>query len=81
MNIQIDEFGSLAHATNGGFLNRFAFANQCDDGAVVIGVALAVEQVDAGHLHGVDDGVDLGLVSAFREIWNTFDERGHNRRG
>jgi len=75
---QIDQFGSLPHAANGGFLNGFALANQSDDAAVVVGVHFAVEQVDAGHLHGVDDGVNFGFIASFREVRNTFDERGHN---
>jgi hypothetical protein len=43
----------------------------------VVGVHLAIEQVDAGHLHGVDDGVNFGFIAAFGEIRDTFDERGH----
>jgi hypothetical protein len=39
----------------------------------VVGVHFAVEEIDAGNLHGLDDGVDLGGVAAFREIGNAFD--------
>ena len=64
-------------AADGGFLNSLALADQCDDATVVVGIHFAIEQVDAGHLHGVDDGVDFGLVAAFREVGDAFDERGH----
>ena len=77
VDVEVDEFGGLAHAADGGFLNGLALADQSDDAAVVIGVHFAIEQVDAGHFHGVDDGVNFGFVAAFREIRNTFDERGH----
>ena len=60
-----------------GFLNGFALADQRDDAAVVVGVHFAIEQIDAGHFHGVDDGVNFGFIAAFGEIRNTFDERGH----
>ena len=74
---QVDQFGGLADATNRGLLNGFALADQRDHAAVVVGIHFAVEQVDAGHLHGFDNGIDCGLVAAFREIRNTFDECGH----
>src|SRR5215469_1067485 len=79
--VEIDQFGSLADAANGGFLNGFALTHNRDHTAVVIGVHLAVEQVDARHFHGVNDRINFGFVASFRKIWNTFDERGHNRRG
>ncbi len=70
-------FRSLAHAADGGFLNGLALAGQSNDAAIVVGVHFAIEQVDAGHLHGLDDGVNFGFVAAFGEIRNAFDERGH----
>ena len=79
MMSEVDQFGGFADAANGGFLDRLAFADQGDDAAVVVGIHFAVEQVDAGHLHGVDDGVNFGFIAAFGEIGNAFDERGHNR--
>jgi hypothetical protein len=79
--IQVDQLGGLAHAANGGFLNGLAVADQRDHAAVVVGVHLAVEQVDAGNLHGFDDGVDFGRVAAFREIGNAFNQRaGHGEK-
>jgi hypothetical protein len=40
----------------------------------VVGIHLAVEKEDAGDLHGVDNGVDFGLVAAFRKVGNAFYE-------
>ena len=74
MLVQIDQLGRLAHAANRGLLDRLPLPHQRDDAAVVIGVHLAIEQEDAVHLHGLDDGVDFGLVAAFRKIGNTFDK-------
>jgi hypothetical protein len=71
----------LADAADGGLLNRVAFANESDHATVVVGIHFAVEQIDARHFHGVNDGVNFGLIAAFGEIGNTFDERGHNGRG
>ncbi len=75
---QVNQFGSLAHAADRRFLNGLALADQCDDAAVVVGIHLAVKQVDARHLHGVDYGVNFGFIAAFGKIGNAFDERGHN---
>ena len=56
-------------------------ADEGDDAAVVVGIHLAIEQVDAGDFHGVDDGIDLGGVAAFGEIGNAFNECvGHGKR-
>ena len=70
---EIDQFGGLADAANGGFLNGLALADQSDDAAVVVGIHLAVEKIDAGNFHGVDDGVDFGWVAAFGKIRDAFD--------
>src|SRR5579864_6065511 len=77
MDIEVDKFSGPAHAANRGFLNGFALAGEGDNGPVVVGIHLAIQQIDAGHLHGVDDGVNFGFVAAFRKIGNAFDERGH----
>ena len=47
---QIDQLGGLSDPTDGGLLNGFAFAHQRDDAAVVVGVHLAIKQVDARKL-------------------------------
>ncbi len=74
---QVDQFGGLANAANGGLGYIHRIAHQGDDAAVVIGVHLAVEQIDAVHFHGFDNGVDFGFVAPFREVGYTFDECGH----
>ena len=71
---EVDQLGGPADAANGGFLNRFAVANQRDHAAIVVGIHLAIEEIDTGHLHGFDDGVDFGLVTAFGKIGNAFNE-------
>src|SRR5437660_5948277 len=58
MDVEIDNFRGLAHAADGGFLHGFALAHQSNDATVVVGVHFAVEEVDAGHLHSVDNGVN-----------------------
>jgi len=78
---EVDQLGRFADAANGGFLNSLAFADEGDDAAVVVGVHLAVEEVDAGDLHCCNDGVDFGGVAAFRKIGNTFDKSaGHGKK-
>src|SRR5579862_3249405 len=67
---QVDELRGFADTANRGFLDRVAIANQSDDAAIVVRVHFAVEQVDAGNLHGLNDGVDLGCVAALGKIRN-----------
>ncbi len=78
---QVDEFRSFADAANHGLLHLRGIANQRDDAAVVVGIHLAVEEVDAVQLHGLEDGIDLGLIAAFGEVGYTFDECGHKQAG
>jgi hypothetical protein len=40
----------------------------------VVGVHLPVEEINAGNLHGFDDGIDLGGVAALRKIGNAFNQ-------
>ncbi len=75
---EIDQLGSFADSTDRGFLNGLALANQGDDAAIVIGVHLAVEQVDAGDLHRVDDGIHARFVAALGKVRNAFHQRRHN---
>jgi len=79
MRVEVDQLSGFAHPANSGFLNGFALTDQGDDAAVVVGVHFAVEQVNAGHFHGVNDGVNFGFIAAFGKIRNTFDERGHKK--
>ena len=74
---EINKLGRLAHAANGGFRHVDRIAHQGDDAAVVVGIHLAVEQIDAIHLHGFDNGVDPRLVSPFREIRYAFYDCWH----
>jgi hypothetical protein len=47
----------------------------------MVGIHLAVKQVNAGDLHGFDDGVNLGRVAALRKIRNAFDKSaGHGEK-
>ena len=74
---EVNQLGGLADAADGSLGNVRRIADQGDDAAIMVGVHLAVEQINAVHLHGFQDGVDAGLVAAFREVGNTFDECGH----
>jgi hypothetical protein len=47
----------------------------------MIRVHLAVEEVNAVHLHGFEDGIDFGLVAAFGEVRYTLDECRHKKSG
>ena len=70
---EIEHFGGLAHAANGGFLDGLALADQSDDTAVVVGIHLAVEEIDAGNFHSFDNGVNFGGVASFGKIRDAFD--------
>ena len=74
---QVDQLGSFADAADRRLGDVDRIADQGNDAAVVIGIHLAVEEIDAVHLHGFKDGVDASLVAPFREVRNTFDECGH----
>jgi hypothetical protein len=75
---KVDEFLSLADPAQHGFHQRFAITNQGDDTAVVVGIHLAIEKIDAIHLHCFNDGIDLRFIAAFRKIGDTFYERWHD---
>jgi len=78
---EVDEFGGLANSADGSFLDGFAIADQGDDAAVVIGIHLAVEEIDSGNFHGFEDGINFGGVAAFRKIGDAFDKSaGHGRK-
>ncbi len=78
---QVDELGSFPDATNHSFFHPHGIADQGDDTAIVVGVHLAVEKVDAVHLHSFENGVDFSFVAAFGKVRNAFDECRHKRRG
>ncbi len=78
---EIDQLGGLPYSANRGFLNGLALADQRNHAAVVVGIHLAVEQIDAGNLHGFDNGIDFGRVAAFGKIRNAFDKSaGHGQK-
>ena len=58
---QINQLRGLAHAANRRFLDRLPLADQRDHAAVVVGIHLAIEQIDAVDLHRLDDGVHFCL--------------------
>ena len=74
---EVDQLGGLADAANRSFGYVHRIADQRDHAAVVIGVHLAIEQINAVHLHGFDNGIDASFVAPFGEVWYTFDECGH----
>ena len=77
---EINNLGSLADATNGGFHELLAIADQRNDAAIVVGIHLAVEQVDAINLHRFDDGINLGLIAAFGKVGDALHQRsGHGK--
>ena len=75
---QVDQFGGFAHAANRGFGHRLGLSGECDDRAVMIRIALAVEHQNARHgAHGVNERVHFGRVAPFGEIWHAFDQAFH----
>src|SRR5208337_3045464 len=75
---QIDQLGGLPYPANGSFLNGIALAYQGDDAAVVVGIHLAIEEIDPGNLHGFDNGINFRRVAAFGKIRNAFHQStGH----
>jgi len=77
---EIDQLGSLANAPDRSFSHVHRIADQRNHAAVMVRVHLAVQQIDAVHLHGFDDGIDASLVASFRKVWYTFDECGHKEQ-
>ncbi len=67
---EVDEFARLADSADGGLGHRVALTDQRNDAAVVVGVHLAIEQGDAGNFHGLDNGVNFGLVATLGKIGN-----------
>ena len=62
---EIDQLRRLAHGANSRFRdNGLALTHQGDHAPVVIRIHLAIEQVDAGNLHRLDNGINFRLVAA-----------------
>jgi hypothetical protein len=78
---KVNQLGGFANAAQDGLLNGFPLAHQRNDATVVVGIHLPVEKINAGNLHGFDNGIDLDWVAAFRKIGNTFDKSaGHAKK-
>ena len=78
---QINQLASAPDATNSCLSDCIAIAYQSDDAAIVIGIHLPVEQVDAINLHRFDDGINLGLIAAFGKVGDALHQRsGHGKR-
>ena len=71
---KIDQLGGFADAAQNGFDQRIPASGQGDDGAIVIGVHVAVELVDAVEAHGFGNGVDRRAVAALGEIGDGFNQ-------
>ena len=77
---EINQLSGFAHAANCGFCDGVALAHQGDDAAVVVGIHLAVEEIDAIHFHGGDDGVNLRFVASFGKVGDALDKCGHGSK-
>ena len=71
---QVDQLRRFTHASNRRFLNRLALSHQRDHAAVVVGIHLAIEQIDAVYFHGVNDRIHFRFIAAFRKIRNTLNK-------
>ena len=71
---QVNQLCRLANPANRRFLNGVSFAHQRNHAAVMVGVHLAVKQIDPRNLHGFDNGIDLRSVAAFRKIRYAFNQ-------
>ena len=80
VQIEVDQLGGFADAANRRLLNRFALPRDGDHAAIVVGVHLAIEQIDAGNLHRFDNRLDLGRIAAFGKVGNAFNERGSHAK-
>ena len=77
---QVNQLASAPDATNSCLSDCIAIAYQSDDAAIVVGIHLPVEQIDAINLHRFDDRIDLGLVAAFGKVGDALHQRsGHGK--
>ena len=82
MSGEVDQFRGFPYPADDRLLNGVAFSDERDHAAVVVGVHLTVEEVDAGNFHGVDNGVDDRFIATLGKIRDTFDKSaGHTREG
>ena len=72
---EIDPFGGDANEVQRAFAQRFAFPDQREHGAVVVGVLMNVDQVDGrGHADGVPKRFDRFWIAPVGEIGNGLDQ-------
>src|SRR5438552_1914549 len=74
MHVQINQLRRFANATDGGLLDWLTLADQRDDATIVVGIHLAIEQIDAVYLHGVNDRINLRFVAPLGKIWDTLHQ-------
>ena len=74
---QVNQLSGFPHAPDNGFLKGFAFADQGNYATIVVRIHLPVEQINARNLHGINNGINFALVTAFRKVGNTFNQSGH----
>ncbi len=78
---EVNQLSGFADAAECRFGDGFWLTGNRHDAAVMIGVAFAVEQVNAGNLaHGRDDRVNFGRIAPFGKIRDTFDKSFHGIR-
>ncbi len=72
---EVDEVASFTGGNEGRLGDGVGTSGKGDDAAVVIPIAGAVENQDAGDAaHGGSDAVDARNVAAFREVRDAFDD-------
>lgn len=73
--VQVDQLRGDADRAHGGFADLFGSAGECDDAAVVIGVAIDIQDSDAFDVaKGLGDGRDDFGAAAFGIVGRAFDE-------
>jgi len=77
--VQVDQLGGLLSGGDCCIDNAIGFGYESDDGAVMIGVRLVVEQDGSGNrFDGGDYLIDDFGAPAFAEIWNALDYLSQN---
>ena len=75
---QVDQLGGPAHAAQGGFGNGFWLACERDDTAIVIRVAVTIEDRGPRNVaHRGDQSLDSRVVPALGKVGNAFNEAVH----
>jgi len=78
MGTEVNQLGGLANCAEGGFGDSLRRADDGQHGAVMVGVALAVEELHLRHGGDLRDNLIQHIRAAsLREIWYTFDKLSH----